>query len=160
LSGLQQASSESSKKVFKLQIMSINSMEKQFRYQVTKGGKPIGEKHLRLRDAVLMAASYGGHAAKFIRDKHGFMCFYASRHQMNPQEYVPAPCDAFRPWSPLKDEAEAEEHVARMIVESGLLHSKHKDLGVVTLTYQNNVLTDISSNAPPKMRSMLGMLMQ
>ena len=130
-------------------------METPFRYQVIKGDTPIGEKHLRLRDAVLMAASYDGHAAKFVRDKHGFMCFFASRQQMNPQEYVPAPCDAFRPWSPLKDEAEAENHVAEMIVESGKLHSRHPDLGVVTLTYQHDVLIGVSDNAPPGMRSTL-----
>ena len=131
-------------------------MAKQVRYQVIKGDTPVGEKHLRLRDAVLMAASYDGHIGKFVRDKHGFMCFFASRQQIDPQEYVPAPCDAFRPWSPLKNEEEAEHHVAEMIVESGRLHSKYKDLGVVTLTYQNDMLTGISDNAPPGMIAMLG----
>ena len=109
----------------------------QHRYQVKKGPILIGE-CLNLRDAVLLAASYDGHAAKFVRDKHGFMSFFASRHKISAHEYVPVPCDAFRPWSPLKDETEAKEHVAQLIVESGQLHFKHKDLEIVTLNYQNN----------------------
>ncbi len=104
----------------------------QHRYQVIKGNIFIGECP-NLRDAVLLAASYDGHAAMFMRDKHGFMSFFASRHQIPSHEYVPAPCDAFRPWSPLKDEIEAKEHVAKLIVESGELHFKHKDLKIVTL---------------------------
>lgn len=130
-------------------------MKKEFRYQVIKGDMLLGQEYLLLRDAVLAAASHGGHAAKFVRDKHGFMSFFASRQPMNPLEYVPAPCDGFRPWSPLKNDAEAEEHIARLIVESGWLHFKHKDLAIITLTYENNVLTDLSDNAPSKLTAML-----
>ncbi len=108
--------------------------KKQHRYQVIKGDILIGESS-NLCDAVLLAASYDGHAAKFVRDKHGFMSFFASRHKIPVNEYIPAPCDAFRPWSPLKDETEAKEHVAQLIVESGQLHSKHKDLQIVTLIF-------------------------
>lgn len=126
-------------------------MEKQTRYQVIKGNQMVGEEHSLLHDAVLMAASHDGHAAKFVRDKHGFMCFYASRQQIPHQEYIPAPCDAFRPWSPLKDDAEAKEHVARLIVESGYLHFKHKDMAIVFLIYENDILIDLSENALSEM---------
>lgn len=126
-------------------------MSRQIRYQVIKGDQPVGGEHPLLCDAILMAASYDGHAATFVRDKHGFMCFYASRQQIPHKEYIPAPCDAFRPWSPLKDEAEAKEYVARLIAESGWLHFRHKDMGIVFLTYENDVLTNLSDNAPPEM---------
>lgn len=128
-------------------------MEKQVRYQVVQGNRLVGKEHVRLHDAVLVAASHDGHAAKFVRDKHGFMCFYASRRQMPLEEYIPAPCDAFRPWSPLKDETEAKEHVARLIVESGWLHFRHKDMAIVSLTYENGILTALSENALPEMRA-------
>ncbi|MDR0934040.1 MAG: hypothetical protein LBM56_02975 [Burkholderiaceae bacterium] len=132
-------------------------MDKQIRYQIIKGSAPVGEEHSLLRDAILAAASYNGHVARFVRDKHGFMCFFASRQPMPPTiEYLPAPCDAFRPWSPLKDEAEAEEHVARLIMESGWLHFRHKDLSVVTLTYENGTLVSLSDNAPADMMARLG----
>jgi len=131
-------------------------MTRKIRYQVIKENRPVGEEHTLLCDAVLMAASYDGHAAKFVRDKHGFMCFYASRQQIPHQEYIPAPCDAFRPWSPLKDEAEAKEDVARMIAESGWLHFRHKDMGIVFITYENDRQTGLSNNAPPEMHARPG----
>lgn len=84
------------------------------------------------------------------------MSFFASRHPWPAQEYIPAPCDAFRPWSPLKDEAEAQEHIARLIVESGWLHFRHKDMGVVALTYENGILVALSDNAPQSMTTRLG----
>lgn len=129
-------------------------MKKQARYQVLKGHIPVGEAHSLLRDAVLAAASYDGHAAKFVRDKHGFMCFFASRQPMNPEEYVPAPCDAFRPWSPLKDDKEAEKEIARLIVESGRLHFRHKDISVITLTGENGAPVDPGHPASAEMTSL------
>jgi len=130
-------------------------MEKEVRYQVVKGESPVGDEHFLLRDAVLMAASYGGHAATFTRDKHGFKCFFASRQPIPFPEYVPAPCDAFRPWSPLQDEGEAEEAVAKEILEIGRLHFKHRDMGIVTLTYENGRLAHVSGNAPVVIQSRL-----
>jgi len=126
-------------------------MSRLIRYQVIRGDRLVGAEHAQLHNAVLLAASHDGHAARFVRDRHGFMSFYASRHPIPHQEYIPAPCDAFRPWSPLKDEEEAKEHVARLIVESGWLHFRHKDMGIVFLTYENNILIDVSENAPREM---------
>lgn len=113
-------------------------MTKQHRYQVIKGNIPIGKTCLNLPDAVLLAASYDGHAARFVRDKHGFMSFFASRFQIADQEYVPAPCDAFRPWSSLKDETMAKEDVAKQIMQSGQLHFKHKDLKIIAIADQTD----------------------
>ena len=124
-------------------------MEKRFRYLVVKGDSPVGEEHALLHNAVLAAASHDGHAARFVRDKHGFMSFFASRRPMpSSLEYVPAPCDAFRPWSPLKNDDEALEHVSKLIIEDGRLHATHEDITVVTLTYVNNRLETLSPNAP------------
>ncbi|MDR1311034.1 MAG: hypothetical protein LBK01_04050 [Burkholderiaceae bacterium] len=106
------------------------SAKKRPRYLVTKDGVPVAAPFLLLRDAVLSAARYGGHGAKFVRDKHGFMCFFASRRKTGEMEYIPAPCDAFRYWSPLRDDIEAEEHVSRQIMESGWLHAVFKDLRI------------------------------
>ena len=130
-------------------------MDSELRYQVVQDDSLVGEEHMRLRDAVLVAAAFDGHAARFVRDKHNFMCFYASRVQIRPDEYVPAPCDAFRPWSPLADDLEAEEEVAKMLVEAGDLHSKHKDLQIITLTYSKGTLTGICENASPRLRTEL-----
>ena len=130
-------------------------MNNEIRYQVIKNDSPIGTEHINLRDAVLVAACFDGHAARFVRDKHNFMCFYASRVQITPDEYVPVPCDAFRPWSPEEDDLKAEEEVAKKLVEIGDLHWKQKDLQIIALTYSQGTLIDIGENASPKLREKL-----
>jgi hypothetical protein len=127
----------------------------ELRYQVVKDDSLIGEEQDSLPAAVLLAACYDGHAAKFVRDKHNFMCFYASRQKMSQQEYIPVPCDAFRPWSPSGDDQEAQEQVAEMIAESGLLHSKIEGLQIITLTYSQGELVNICEKASPAIKSEL-----
>ena len=130
-------------------------MDNELRYLVVKDDSPVSGEHENLRDAVLTAAAFDGHAARFVRDKHNFMCFYASRVQINPDEYVPAPCDAFRPWSPLQDDQDAEDEVAKMLLEIGDLHSKLKDIQIITLTYLQGRLINICERASPHLRSKL-----
>ena len=120
----------------------------QIKFQVRDSNGNVGYPSNDLRGAVLEAAGHDGWGAAFQRDESGAMRLYSSRSHLGNNPYFPAEDDAFQASSDLIDDDAAEADVAEQIRSKGVLHSRYRELEIVELTFEGDVLTHIDGRTP------------